>query len=329
MPRLMSPIRQATEAIRQASRVLVAAHTSPDIDAAGSLLAMGMALDRLGIDRVFYLEDGTPHEARALPLAGQIVRRADGPFDLVITLDCPVLERIGSVHGTLAGVPVVNVDHHVTNTFFGSANYVDTSLASTCQLVLRLVAALGLSLGADMAACILAGIVGDTQGFRTPNTGRRELADADAMMAAGADLFQACQRVFATRPRGHLPLWGQALSAAQVEGGIVWSAVPLAVRRQAHVPENDGAGIVNFLISIDGVRAAALFGERKDGTVDVNLRSLPGIDVAVVAAEFGGGGHRQAAGCTVRGTLPDVERRVLERLRQVVGGASLRHPAAG
>ncbi|MHB0875056.1 MAG: DHH family phosphoesterase [Anaerolineae bacterium] len=325
----MNPIRQASEAIRQASRVLVAAHTSPDIDAAGSLLALGLALDRIGVERVLYLEDGTPHEARALPIAGQITRQTSGPFDLVVTLDCPVFARIGTIHERLAGVPVVNLDHHISNTNFGTVNLVATQLASTAQLVQRLIAALGVSVDVPMATCLLAGLVGDTQGFRTPNTSRREVRDADALMAIGADLFQVCQWIFGTRPRGHLHFWGHVLSSAAVKDGIVWSAVTLAARKKAGVPENDGAGVVNFLISIDGVRAAALFSERRDGTVDVNLRSLPGVDVAAVAADFGGGGHRQAAGCTVTGTLADVERRVLARLRQAVDEAALRRPATG
>jgi len=100
--------------------------------------------------------------------------------------------------------------------------------------------------------------------------------------------------------------------------------VNLETRRKARVPENDGAGIVNFLAGLDGVRAAAFFSERKDGPVDVILRSVPGIDVAGVAAAFGGGGHRQAAGCTVKGVLADVERLVLAALRQAVDAASQR-----
>jgi phosphoesterase RecJ-like protein len=119
-------------------------------------------------------------------------------------------------------------------------------------------------------------------------------------------------------------LWGQALSGVVIEDGLVWASIPLAATRAAGLPEGEDAGLVNFLLATQGTRAAAVLNERSDGTVDVSLRSLPGVDVAAVAAAFGGGGHRQAAGCTVPGTLSDVADRILARLRQAVDEASLR-----
>jgi len=320
---------EAARAIREARRVLVAAHLGPDVDAVGSVLAVGHMLAALGIERQLLLRDGLPYEGADLPGAGEIVRGPTGGFDLAVILDCPTLERIGEAAASLGDTAILNIDHHVTNTRFGCLNLVDDTISSTCQLVLRLVAGLGQPLSETLATCILTGLVGDTQGFRTSNTDWRALSDARTLLAAGADLWLANRRVFNNRPRGHLALWGGVLAAASLEDGLVWATIPRPLRLQAGVADDDAAGIVNFLIGTQGTKAAALFSEQSGGTVDVNLRSVPGVDVAAVAAEFGGGGHRQAAGFTVAGTLDGVRDEVLARLRQVVGGETVRPPAAG
>lgn len=322
------PMIAIAEALRRARRVLVASHVSPDIDGAGSLLALGLILDRLQVEHVLHLQDGVPQEARQLARAGEVTKRVTGEFDLAVVLDCPVLARIGDAAERLGDTPVVNIDHHTSNTYFGEHNLVDAGMASTAQLVLRLAWTLGLSLTTDLATCILAAVVGDTQGLRTPSTDERVLSDVGTLVDAGADLWQANQWVFNSRPRGHISLWGQALSGAVAEDGLVWCVLTQAMRRKARVPEEDTAGLVNFLIGTRGTAAAAVFSERSDGTVDVNLRSLPGVDVAEVAIACGGGGHRLAAGCTVPGSLAEVRDRVLELLRQAVDGASVRRAAS-
>lgn len=321
-------MNEVSQAIRGARSALVAAHLSPDVDAAGSLLAVGYILAYLQVNSMLLLEDGMPYEGRYLPGADRVVREAEGDFDLAIILDCSDLSRIGRAAECAGKLPVVNIDHHVTNSCFGTYNLVDPEMASTTQLVLRLAASMGVPLSPELSTCVLAGLVGDTQGFHTPNTDERALRDACLLMEAGADLWQANREIFQRRPRSHLTLWGSVLAKAVREDGLVWATIPLPLRRRAGVADEDDAGIVNFLMSTEGTIAAALFSERKDGTVNVNLRSLPGVDVAAIAVAFGGGGHRQAAGCTVAGSLASVSAAVLARLREELGGATVRVAAA-
>ncbi len=309
--------------LRRARHILVATHVSPDPDGIGSLLAVGAILDRIGAEHTLLSRDGVPYDADFLPGIERIVTEAPALFDLAIVLDCSDPRRIGSAADRLSEAFVINIDHHPTNLLFGDMNVVDVSALSTCQIVYRLAATLGLSLTKDVASCLLAGLVGDTQCFRIASTDQRALDDAAALMDSGADLGAAARGVYGSRPVGHVSLWGAVLSGAVWEGDIVSASVTLAARRAAGVPDDDDAGIVNFLQSIRGTRAAVIFSERSDGATGVSLRSVPGVDVAAVAAEFGGGGHRQAAGCTVTGSMADVRTRVLARLRQETDGTSI------
>ena len=319
---------EAREALCRAECVLVATHVSPDVDAIGSLLAFGLVLDALGLKAVLLSEGGIPYEAAFLPGTERVADRAEGQFDLAVILDCPRAQRIGDAARALGGLPVMNIDHHETNALFGQYNIVEPRMASTTQLVYRFAAVAGVPVSGEMATCLLAGLVGDTQGFRTPGTDLRVLRDAVALMAAGADLWAVNQGVFNATPRNHVGLWGRVLSGAVVENGLVWATIPMSTWREAEVPETEDTGLVNFLLATQGTLAAALFSEDRGGKVRVSFRSVPGVDVASVARAFGGGGHRQAAGCRVSGSLEEVTQRVLEQLRQVVHGSSQRSAAS-
>jgi len=321
-------ILEAARILRQSKQVLAVCHVGPDVDAIGSLLALGLLLDSMGVGSVLVSEDGVPHEARFLPGSDSIVRCADADPDLIVVLDCSTLSRTGSVVSSLPRRPILNVDHHITNDHFGDWDVVDPTMAATTQLVLRLAVCLGLSVSRDLATCILAGLVGDTQGFRTLSADEVALKDTLMLLAAGANLYSVVNGVFGSRPREHLCLWGRVLSDARVEGRVVWACIPLQVRELCGLSDDDDAGLVEFLLGTEGTMAAAVFSEKKDGTVDVSLRSISGVDVAQVAHEFGGGGHTQAAGCTLRGKLGQVCHEVLFRLRQETGPETIRSAAS-
>lgn len=309
--------------LREADHVLVATHVSPDPDGIGSLLAAGRLLDRLQVPHTLVSQDGLPYDADFLPGVETVITEAPERFDVAVVLDCSEPRRIGAAADRLADSVVVNIDHHITNTGFGNLNRVDLGALSTCQIVYRLAGELGLSLDGTTATCLLAGLVADTQGFRIPATDRRALEDAAALVAAGADLATVSRGVFGSRPAGHIALWGRVLSRAALSEGVVSAQISLADRWAAGIPEEDDAGIVNFLHSTRGTLAAAVFSEQSNGKVSVSLRSVPGVDVAAVAVAYGGGGHRQAAGCSVSGTLADVSKLVLADVKRALNGSAL------
>ncbi len=299
--------------------MLAICHTSPDGDAIGSLLGLGWVLRALPQPPEVALAcaDAVPQQLTFLPGAGEIVSvRPAGPWDAVVALDASDADRLGDLF-TPAGygeAPVIVLDHHVTNLFFGTLNYVDTDAAATAQIVLDLADALPAPISYNAAVCLLTGLVTDTLSFRTSNVNARVLRAAARLTELGADISDIATRSLFTRPVALLRLWGAALSRVQLTAGVLWTEVSRAMREEAGLKGNNESGLSSQLINAAEARIAAVFSETDDGQVEVSLRARPGYDVATIALRLGGGGHPQAAGCTLKGTLAEVEAIVLPLL---------------
>jgi phosphoesterase RecJ-like protein len=214
----------------------------------------------------------------------------------------------------LADLPLINIDHHVTNTCFGSINWVDPSTVSTTQMVLALADAMGWALTPQVAVCLLNGLVTDTRSFRTSNVDVTAMRAALRLMEAGASLPDITRQALEQRPLTSVRLWGEAIERVQLREGILWTWVTAAMRARWDLGLEDASGLANFLSGIREARIVIVFTERDDETVDVSMRAAPGMDVARVALRLGGGGHPQAAGCTLEGEPAEIERRVLAQL---------------
>lgn len=305
--------------ILDARRVMVITHVAPDGDAIGSLLGLGSALRWLGKECTLACADPVPRGFTYLPGSETIVTGPEGEYSLVISLDCSDLERLGAAYDeSLAGLPIVNVDHHVTNTHFGTVNWVDTGAASTAEMVLDLVESLDVPLDSDMALCLLNGIVTDTRGFRTPNTTPRAMRAALKLMEGGAQLPVVTDHVFNRRPFADICLWAKALNGIQLEGRIIWSQITRTMRQECAFSENGDASLVNFLSTTDEADVAIVFVEQDDGRIEVGMRSVPGVDVSAIALNLGGGGHPQAAGCMLDGDLNEAQERVLTAVKEAL-----------
>ena len=308
----------AARRISDADRVLAICHVSPDGDAIGSLLGLGLALQKMGKRVVMACSDPVPVMYRHLPHWDEIVRSPSGDFDLVVSLDCSDLERLGKAYdaAALAGVPIVNIDHHATNVNFGVVNWVDTTAAATAQMLARLLDVLGVPLDREIATCLLNGILTDTLGFRTPSTTPQVMETAIELMNAGASLSQLADRIFNHRPLATIRMWSMALQNLHLEGRVLWSQITQDIRRYVGYEENGDAGLVNFLNTANEADIAVVFDEMADGRVNVSMRAGPGYDVSQVALALGGGGHPQAAGCTLFGPLEEVREKVLSLLHR-------------
>jgi len=300
-----------------ARRVLLIAHISPDGDAIGSLLAMGSLLRDLGKEVVLACEEPAPDSVAWLPGASEIARRASGSIDLVIALDCGDRSRMGSVYeGRFSSVPLFNVDHHITNTRFGTLNWVDPSCVATSQMVLYLAQALGWQLTESVAVCLLAGIVTDTRSFRTSNVDAGTLRAALQLVEAGASLSEVARQSVDSQPLARVRLFADAVNGLQLEDGILWTRVTRAMRRRWAVPDNGSSGLSNYLAGVCEAQVIVVFAEQDDGSIDVGFRAASGYDVSQVAAHLGGGGHPLASGCTLKGDLERVQEQVLTQVRR-------------
>jgi len=305
--------------IQAARRVLVVTHVAPDGDAIGSLLGLGWLLRGQGLQMTLVCEDLVPDLYRWLPGAGEVVPQGEGRYDLVISLDCSDPRRMGhrlADESSTAGVPLLNVDHHVTNTWFGAVNWVDTASVATAQMVLALAEACGWELTGPIAVCLLCGLVTDTRAFRTSNVDAAAVRAALRLMEAGASLSEISRRVLEQRPMTAVRLWGEALGQMQLEDGILWVEITQTMRQRWGASEDGDSGLANFMSGVREASIAIVFSERNDGMVEVGLRAAPGYDVAQAALRLGGGGHPQAAGCTLTGDLAAVRGRVLAEVRR-------------
>ncbi|HJQ46166.1 MAG TPA: DHH family phosphoesterase [Amycolatopsis sp.] len=306
----MSP--SPLELLREATDVTLLAHVRPDADALGSALALGRALHQRGATvRVsFATPDETPESLRGLD-PGNLIVPADAVPEtnaLIICLDTPVPERLGSLRDRLgkAGAVLV-IDHHASNTRYGTHHIVDDTAEATAILVFRLLDELGAPLDEPIARCLYAGLVTDTSGFRraTPSTHQA----AARLLEAGVDPDKLTREVVDDHPFAWLPMLAQVLATARLEPdaaqgfGLVHAVVTLQAAADVRLEEVEG--VVDVVRSTREAEVAAVLKQQGPADWTVSLRAAGKIDVSVAARGLGGGGHRLAAGCTVSGTAEE------------------------
>jgi phosphoesterase RecJ-like protein len=323
----MQDLQQIAEALCSAQRVLLVSHVSPDGDTIGSTLGIWWALHALGIEARLACQDAVPQEAAFLPGAEEYSSEPYRDEDMVLAVDASDLRRTGAVlaEADLARATFAEIDHHSTNQGFAALNYVRHA-SSTAELALDLVRALAVPLDARIATCLLVGLVSDTRGFRTSSTTVESLATAHALVDAGGDLQQVTDALFNHVSPAARKLWSAALANQYLEDGILWVNLTRELLDSLGDGEPDTRGLIGLLSSFDEARIAAMFRELPEGGIDVSLRSRPGINVAEVAHVLGGGGHPQAAGCQLPGTLEQEQPRALAALREALQRAA---PSAG
>ncbi len=321
-------IRAANEAVHQrlqeAHEILLLSHVRPDGDAVGSLLGLGLALQRAGKAVRMVLVDGVPQAFRHLEGSEQIRRSVQEEMpDTVIVLDCSDLQRAGGVLGERQ--PDINIDHHITNLNFARINLVIPEQVATSAIVAGSLPIWGLGYNRAIAAALLTGIITDTIGFRTENVTPEALRLAAMLMEHGANLPDLYRRGLVSKTYEAVRYWGQGLGRLQsVEADegyrLVWTTLTLADRQEVQYPGNDDADLVNMLSSIDS-DVAVIFVEQKNGHVKVSWRARSGLDVSQIALQFGGGGHAAAAGADIPGALEDVQEEVLNTTRNLLAQA--------
>lgn len=316
------------DGVRTSQRLLAVSHMKPDGDAIGSLLALGAMRKALGKETVLSLSDPVPAIYRSLPEADTVVgpqQDASG-FDHVVSLDCSSLDRLGRAYSpAFAHLPLLVIDHHVTNERFGSVNWIAPECAATCQMLLLLADALDVPLDLPMAQCLLTGLVTDTLCFRTNNTTPDVLAAGMRLLQAGANLTDITENILDQRSFGVVRLWGEVLGAAQLEQGVVWATISRS--QFAACGTDDDGSLSSLLIRTEGADISATFaeklGESGDAAVECSFRARRGYDISAVAQALGGGGHPAAAGVTVPGTLAEAAARVIPLLQQARAAQSV------
>jgi phosphoesterase RecJ-like protein len=298
-------LQQIVNEIRTRQRFVVTSHARPDGDAIGSSMAMAYALRDLGKDVRVVSRDVVPPQFETCPGVEQILvtDRVDDPGDAIIVMECGDLSRPG-ISGLERGY-VINIDHHPGNAMYGTLNWFDLSAAACGEMVFDLVRALGVRLTLEIATHVYVAVLTDTGGFHysniTPHTFEicRECTEAGVNPAAIASAVYDSNRI------GRLKLFRAVLNGMQLDSTerIATLAVTRRMAADCGATYEDTEGLVNFPLSAKEVQAVVFFKENGDNDWRVSLRSKGAIDVNALAREFGGGGHRNASGCGVQGTL--------------------------
>ncbi|GHF76410.1 nanoRNase/pAp phosphatase (c-di-AMP/oligoRNAs hydrolase) [Amycolatopsis bartoniae] len=322
----MSP-SSPLDLLTTATDVTLLAHVRPDADALGSALALGRALQQRGaVVRVsFALPDEVPESLRGLDAGNLVVAANEVPpsSPLLVCCDTPAPARLGSLADRVeatkaAGGSVLVVDHHASNTRYGTHHVVDDTAEATAVLVLDLLDQLGAPLDEPIARCLYAGLVTDTSGFRraTASTHRA----AARLVEAGVDPDRLSREVVDDHPFAWLPMLSKALGTACLEPeaaqgyGLVHAFVTLDAAADVRLEEVEG--VVDVVRGIRDAEVAAVFKQQGPREWTVSLRAVGKIDVSVAARTLGGGGHRLAAGATLHGTPDEVLTAVRDALAE-------------
>ncbi|WP_433497404.1 DHH family phosphoesterase [Sphaerimonospora sp. CA-214678] len=308
---------RAIELVRAADRVALACHVSPDGDALGSMLGFGLALAGSGKKVVASFGDrcfAVPRLLRFLPGQELLVEPAAYPAepDLMLTFDASTMERLGLLAPSAgrAGELIV-IDHHVSNTGFGSLHLVDPSAAATAVLTEELIHRLSLPVGRDVATCLYTGLVTDTGSFRYSATTPAAHAMAGRLIAAGIRPDEIARELWDRSPFAYLRLLGAALGrvaldrSAAAGHGLVWTYVTHADRVLDGLPYDEVEGVIDVIRRVDEADVAVVLKEDDEGIWNVSTRSKGAVDVGRACVELGGGGHSRAAGFSSR--LPPQE----------------------
>jgi phosphoesterase RecJ-like protein len=312
----MHDLARAAAALGAAPSVAVVSHVNPEGDAIGSVLAAVLALRGAGKRTGAFNADPAPPGLQHLPGVAELRREVprDRPFACYLVLDTADLPRTG---GLLDGRPrdtvVLNVDHHPGNTRFGDVNWVEPGASSAGEMVYRLLREMALPILPDVAANLYAAILTDTGGFRYGNTTAESLRVAAELVTAGAVPETIAQGLVANRDPREWRLLSEVLAGLTVTAGgrVAWIEVTAAARQRAGVGLEVTEDFIQYPRNLAGVRLAVAFKEISADEVRVSLRSYGEVDAARLAGAFGGGGHRNAAGCTVRDGLAAAKAQVL------------------
>ncbi|MGC9521846.1 MAG: DHH family phosphoesterase [Anaerolineae bacterium] len=333
MTKILTPpdtLNQTASLLQKSERPLLIAHPRPDGDTIGSTLALRLALVQLGKRPTIACVHPMPDNLAYLPGAEHFVADVakDADIDLVVTIDMSDLTRTGGIYRDTwrNRYRLLVIDHHETNEEFGDTNLVTPEAAATALIMIEVIEALGVPVKDEIATCLLVGILTDTRGLRTETTTPAVLRVVSRLIEAGGDYQGVMQRTLDAVSYRKMRAWGAALNRLQLSDAVAWTTFPLSQKQDLDISDHDDLDLGNLLSRVAEAKVIAAFIEMRDGSIKVSMRARPGYNVATVADALGGGGHRQAAGCTIAGPLEVAVTEVLSRLQEIVDSHDDRRP---
>ncbi|HOX43417.1 MAG TPA: 30S ribosome-binding factor RbfA [Myxococcota bacterium] len=319
--RVRGSAEEVARELLAAKRVLVTSHLNPDGDAVASILALGLALRALGKDVVVYNPDPVPDNFRFLPGSADVRTAFEpGAYDVTAVLDCSELGRVGPLPAPAERGKLVSLDHHLTTQPLGEAYYVNPGASAIGEMIHALLPHLGVEADADIATNVYTSILADTGSFHYSNATPAALRVAADMVERGVKTWDVALAVYESQPLCRLRLLGRVLETLEVpapgqHGSIL---VTQQMFQETGTTKDMLDGFINYPRSIEGVEVAIQFREENPARYKVSFRSRGRVNVAEIAERFGGGGHFNAAGCTLDGPLPEVRALVFAAVEEAL-----------
>ena len=328
MRALTNTFAEIGKALRAHHRFAVLSHVRPDGDALGSQLALALSLQQMGKEAKAWNEDGMLEKYNCLPRAELLVQPPSEPeeFDVAIALDTATQNRLGTAAAAVRSAKLwINIDHHPSNPRYGDLVYIDPDSPATAQILFELMKSEQLPMDRAIAENLFAAISTDTGSFQYPHTSARTFEIAAELVRVGVNVGRLSQQLYESFPRRRIELLRSVLETMRFEadGKIAFFSLSLKVADQIGAIPEDNEGLIDHLRAVQGVVVAVFFEELIDGKVRVSMRSKSeAADVSAICLKFGGGGHKLAAGARVRGTLAEVQERVLNEVRDILDSHS-------
>jgi phosphoesterase RecJ-like protein len=306
-------------ALREHNKFAVLSHVRPDGDALGSTLALALSLKGLGKEVRAWNEEGMLEKYNFLAQAQLLTQPPSEPedFDVVVALDTAVQNRLGTTTSAVRHAKLwINIDHHPSNPRYGDLVYIDPTAPATGQILFEFLTNQNFPITPEIAENLYAAISTDTGSFQYPNTTVRTFEIAADLVRCGVEVGRISQLLYENFPRRRIELLRELLGTMQFgcDGKLARFSLSKAAALALGVIPEDNEGLIDNLRAIRGVIVAIFFEELPDGKVRVSMRSKnEAVDVCAICTQFGGGGHVLAAGARVRGTLPEVEKKIVEQ----------------
>ena len=306
--------------VRAGQRFVVASHQRPDGDAIGSAMAMALALRAMGKEATVVFDGVPPVFLQPFPGVDgiQVTTAAGGAYDAALIMECGELSRTG-VKG-LDQSPVVNIDHHPGNTGYGAINWIDESAAACGEMVCTLIDALGVRLTPEIATHLYLAVLTDTGSFHFSHLTPWTYEVARRAVEAGADPQWIARTHYDSSSLARVRIYGAVLNdmVIQNEGKVALLSITRKAMSDLGGSSDDLEGLINFPLTVKEIEAVAFFKEAGDHDWRFSMRSKGEVNVGAIAKHFGGGGHKNAAGCSTTGDLAAVQKRFGELMVKAV-----------
>jgi phosphoesterase RecJ-like protein len=308
--------------IKAAKNFLISTHVNPDPDALASELAMALFLISLGKKVTILNEDPLPRRFSFFPgarLIKSLKQKISSDYDAYLIVDCGDLQRIGKVTSLIkTGKPIVNIDHHITNDRFGTVNVVLPRASSTAEIIYEILEGYGFKMTRQIAVLLYMGIMTDTGSFRYDNTGSKTHAVVSRLLQFRIPVSDLYRRLYESIPFSDLKYFAQVVNGIQplFGGKIICLELSRKVVKKFSQDFDLRDKIFNYLRAIKGVEILVILTEQGKNQTRVNFRSQGRFNVARLAAQFHGGGHRKASGCLLEKPMAKAKQRILDEIQK-------------